>query len=329
MGRAETMALQSKILVLDGGGAYRDSLSAFCRDNGLIGIRPQQPAADSVMAILGSNVDLGGILLYEHHGGKGAGLALGRRVHALRPELPIFLRRDGVPSLAGLGEDDALMFCCAYTLADLGVLKASLASSIFSRFYPNDLVRNITDMSRQALGQLFPHCDVDVQAPWLAVKDRTVYGEMFSLIAIESNWCRGTMMLQAEVDALQDLLAGHPARPAGQPLAADELDGLLGEATNLIWGSFKNRYAGGANAVAGAFHAQVPIIVNQRRRAVSFGSDDPQLCLRYQLRPRGQADAAPLWLVQRFVFNLCWAPDEFTENPTVESLVEAGELELF
>jgi hypothetical protein len=34
-------------------------------------------------------------------------------------------------------------------------------------------------------------------------------------------------------------------------------------------------------------------------------------------------------LYQRFVFNLNWSPDELTENPVVESLFSAGELELF
>ena len=56
---------------------------AFCEDCGLIGIRPRRRSAASVMAILRSNVDLGGILLYENFGGEpGRGVALAR---VLRP----------------------------------------------------------------------------------------------------------------------------------------------------------------------------------------------------------------------------------------------------
>ncbi|POA99453.1 chemotaxis protein CheX [Chromobacterium sinusclupearum] len=316
--------LRTKMLVLDDGQTYSGSLKHFCRDNELICIRPQKAGADNVMAILRSNVDLGGIMLFEHYDGRKAGLELARQIHTARPELPIFLRREQTPSLAGLSERDALRFCCGYTLNDLHILSDALASSIFSRIYPNPLVRGITEMSRDALALLFPRCEVTVQAPFLAVKDRLVYGEMFTLIAIESSWCRGYMMLQAEESPLMALL--EPEGDADPDFR--QLNAALGEATNLIWGSFKNRYAGNG-AQHPALLTQVPIIVNHQRRYISFGSEDPQLCIKYQLRDRDAADGYEVTLVQRFVFNLCWSPDEFQETPSVESLVESGELELF
>ncbi|POZ61892.1 chemotaxis protein CheX [Chromobacterium alticapitis] len=316
--------LRTKMLALEDSQAYVGSLKHFCRDHELICIRPQKAGADSVMNILRSNVDLGGILLFEHYGGRQAGLELARQIHAARPELPIFLRREQTPSLAGLSERDAPRFCCAYTLNDLHILSDALASSIFSRVYPNQLVRGIAEMSRDALAQLFPRCEVTAQSPFLAVKDRLVYGEMFTLIAIESGWCRGYMMLQAEEAPLMALL-----EPAGEA-AMDfrQLNAALGEATNLIWGAFKNRYAGGG-AQNPALLTQVPIIVNHQRRYISFGSEDPQLCIKYQLRERDAADGRHVTLMQRFVFNLCWSPGDFQETPSIESLVESGELELF
>ncbi|OHX17007.1 chemotaxis protein CheX [Chromobacterium sphagni] len=325
MDAATQACLRTKVLVLDDSAVYSGSLKHFCHEHELICIRPQRAGADSVMSILRSNVDLGGIMLFEHYGGKLQGLELARRIQAVRPELPIFYRREQSSSLAGLSERDALMFCCGYALSDLQMLRAALASSIFSRIYPNELVRGIAEMSKSALEMLFLRCEVAVQSPFLAVKDRIVYGEMFTLIAIESSWCRGYMMLQAEEAPLMGLLAPE----AGQGMDFRQLNSALGEATNLIWGSFKNRYAGGANQQSASLLTQVPIIVNHQRRYISFGSDDPQLCIKYQLRDRERADAPGVTLVQRFVFNLCWAPDEFQENPSVESLVESGELELF
>lgn len=103
----------SKMLVLDDAGTYVNSLKAFCEECALLGIRPNVAGNGDVMAVLRANVDLGGILLYENYGGRpGNGLVMAREIHALRPELPIFLRRDAVSSVAGLGERDAAMFRC-------------------------------------------------------------------------------------------------------------------------------------------------------------------------------------------------------------------------
>jgi hypothetical protein len=316
--------LHSKALMLDQHATYAGCLKHFCRDHGLIGIRPPPGVgAAEVMAILRSNVDLGGILLFEHYGGAGQGIALAREIHAARPELPIFLRRDVSASLAGLGERDANMFSCAYTLSDLSALARALDAAIFSRVYPNELVRGLSAMTREALAGWFPDCEVDVQTPYLAVNDRIIYGEMFTLISIESAWCRGYMMLQVEEAPLADLLG------AGTPLDFRDLASRLGEATNLVWGAFRNRYAGIADLPPASLQTQVPIIVNHERRHISFGSDDPQLCFKYLLRRPDSPATQPVSLVQRLVFNLFWAPEAFRENPTVESLVEAGELELF
>lgn len=317
----------SKVLVLDDVEAHFKHLKAFCEECGLVGIRPQQRDAASVMAILRSNVDLGGIMLYEHFGGSaGQGLALAREIHAARPELPIFLRRDVVASMAGLDEKTAAMFRCAYTLADLQQLRSSLEVSIFSRVYPNELVRGITDFTRASLETLFSHCDIDTETPYL-VKDRLIYGEVFTLIAIESDWCRGYMMFQASEEAALELLR-RAGGQEGEHWTFRELNNVLGELTNLAWGSFKNRYVGHENR-SERFQTQVPIIINHQRGFISFGSEDPQLCLKYLLRERHRPEAAPVPIFQRFVFNLNWSPDEFRENPSVESLVDAGELELF
>ncbi|MBS1154473.1 MAG: hypothetical protein H6R07_397 [Proteobacteria bacterium] len=314
----------SKVLVLDDADAHFDSLKAFYEECGLVGIRPQQTGAANVMAILKSNVDLGGIMLYENFGGKG--LELAREIHASRPELPIFLRRDAISSVAGLHEKDAGMFRCAYTLADLQQLRATLDSSIFSRVYPNDLVRGISEFTRNSLQSLFSGCDIDIETPYL-VKDRIIYGEVFTMISIESHWCRGYMMFQTAEEAVLGLIR-RAAGKEGANWTFRELNNVLGELTNLVWGSFKNRYVGHDNGNHN-LQTQVPIIINHRSSYISFGSEDPQLCFKYVLRERNRPDAIPVPIFQRFVFNLNWSPEAFRENPSIETLVESGELELF
>jgi hypothetical protein len=105
------------------------------------------------------------------------------------------------------------------------------------------------------------------------------------------------------------------------------LNALLGELTNLIWGAFKNRFINGASHAA--YAGQVPIVINHLHRYISFGSDNPQLCFQYVLRDPSDSGRI-LKIHQRFVFNLSWSPEDFSENTqTLDALVDSGELELF
>lgn len=321
----DTPLVMSKVLVLDDACEHFERLKQFCDECGLVGIKPNQGNKESVMTILKSNVDLGGILLHENYGAAGQGLALAKSIHTSRPELPIFLRRETAASLADMSAADASVFCAAFTISELDQLKSALDSSIFSRVYPTELVRGITEMTLSSLRTLFKNCSVDVEAPYL-VKDQIIYGEVFSMIAIESNWCRGYMMLQSEEERLLDPLRDAAA---GEVLTFRDLNSVLGEATNLIWGSFKNRYVGDHDNQSGFAQTQVPIIINHQRRYISFGSDDPQLCLKYTLTENNKPGATPVPIFQRFIFNLSWSPDQFAEIPSVEALVDSGELELF
>ena len=323
---SESQPLVSKVLVLDGGSVNSEVLKAICDEYDLVAIRPQQSGTASVMAILESNIDLGGIIIFENYGGERHGIELARLIRDARPELPMFLRRERYASNIGLNEKDAAMFRCAYTFSDLSILRGSLDSSIFNRVYPTPMVRGIADITAATFGSLFRNCDVDLEVPYL-VKDRLIFGEIFTLIAIESHWCRGYMMLQAsEAELLR--LAPLPNGVASSSLAFRELNSLLGEATNMIWGAFKNRYVGSESRPVDS-HIQVPIIVNHEHRFISFGSEDPQLCMKYLISDRNRPLLAPVSIYQRFIFNLTWSPEEMTECPPVESLFEAGELEAF
>ena len=324
----EATQVLSKVLVLDDASQHFEQLKHLCDESRLVGIKPNQAGRDSVMGILKSNVDLSGILLYENYGNEALkGISLAREIHASRPELPIFLRRDGASNLGGLSASDASIFCGAFSLSDASQFHALVESSIFSRVYPTDLVRGITEMTLSSLQTLFRNCSVEVEAPYL-VKDRIIYGEVFSMIGIESNWCRGYMMLQSEEARLLQIMQLNDDA-SGRELTFRDLNSVLGEATNLIWGSFKNRYVGDGDNMSGLAQTQVPIIINHQRRYISFGSEDPQLCLKYNLKASGTPNAEPVPIYQRFVFNLSWSPDQFSENPSVESLVDSGELELF
>lgn len=323
---SDKTTLVSKVLVLDSDAGCYDRIKAFCDDNNLVGLKVQ---ADNIMAVLKSNVDLGGILLSENFSESAfGGISLAREIHAARPELPLFLRREKAGILYDLPEVDRKAFVTAYTIDGIVELRGVIDECIFSLVYPNALVRGITEISKSALESQFKGMTIEIETPYI-VRDRLIFGEIFTLIPIESSWCRGYMTIQAEEASLLQLVKADRTYMA--PSDGDDfrnLNAILGETTNLIWGAFKNRYVD-ANISHGHL-AQVPIVINHLHRYISFGSTNPQLCFKCTLTDKNDSTALPVVMYQRFVFNLSWSPEDFTENQTsVGDLVDSGELELF
>jgi hypothetical protein len=320
----EDAELVSKVLILDESADCLLRIKAFCDANNLVSLRAQ---SESVMAVLRSNVDLGAIFLAEDYGAEGfVGLSLAREIHDVRPELPIFLRRAELGSLDDLSALDRGLFSKAYTISGIEALAPVISECIFCQVYPNGLVRGITEITRLALESQFKGVEVSTEAPYI-VRDRIIYGELFTLIPLESNWCRGYMMLQTQEQPLVGFVESDKTHIVADAVSFRDINHVLGEVTNLIWGAFKNRFVA-YEALEGRL-SQVPIVVNHLHRYISFGSEDPQLCFKYTLSdPLGVSQ--PLVIYQRFVFNLSWSPEKFKENETlVEDLFDSGELEIF
>jgi CheY-specific phosphatase CheX len=325
-GTAEAMeAIVSKVLILEEREAERAHIRAFCIAHQLVPLRAQ---VDSVLAVLKSNLDLGAIFLANHFAGDPrGGLLMARRIHAVRPELPIYLRCGSRAEIDAMSDADARCVSASYTLETIDSLGEEIARTLFNLRYPSALVRGIGEITRAALCSQFNGLEIDVERPYV-VKDRLIYGEISTLIPIEGSWCRGYMMLQAdELDLMQTVRAEHTHIQASGAADFRNLNALLGELTNLIWGAFKNRFINGASHAA--YAGQVPIVINHLHRYISFGSDNPQLCFQYVLRDPSDSGRI-LKIHQRFVFNLSWSPEDFSENTqTLDALVDSGELELF
>lgn len=190
--------------------------------------------------------------------------------------------------------------------------------------YPEALVSGIIDITQGVFRGLFGEIDIVCEPPTV-LRDRIIFGEVFSLIPLESAWCRGYMMMQAEQVPFMTLLenTGSCEGQAG----FRELNGMLGEMTNLIWGAFKNRYMGDPSKIDRS-QVQVPLLINHKRKYISFGTDNPQLAFVYKLTDT--ASGQSITLHQHFVFSLNWSPEDFREAAqAVVAPVETGALELF
>jgi len=310
----------SKVLVLDNSTEHAPLIKGFCDQNGLVPLRVRD---GSVMSVLQTNIDLGGILYSDTYGSSPEQTTeIAARIHAARPELPIIIRRNGAATLDDLPEHARRIYCAAYAANDLSALRKVLDEYIFCVMYPNALLRGIAEITETVLKAQCATLRVAMDTPYI-VRDRVVFGEMFSLIQLESAWCRGYMMLQAQEEPLMRVMGKEPGTAAN----FREINDLLSETTNLIWGAFKNRYLGDSRGMA-TTQVQVPLIVNHKQKYISFGSENPQLCFRFNLSNPKRECATPLYA--RYVFNLSWSPDDFREIPQdITGLVDSGELELF
>jgi hypothetical protein len=316
----------SKVLVLDDCPTHKEALKRFCDENNLVGVKVGK---NRLQSVLRSNIDLGAVLFAENYGGSPeASAELAIRINAVRPELPIIMRRDSDPSMDGLPESLRRVVCAAYVAHDMAPLRRVIDEYIFSLHYPSPLVRGIAEMTQAILGDVFKDLSITCDTPYI-VRDHIIFGEVFSLIPLESAWCRGYMMMQAEEAPILELLDRHRMVDSAPDGEADfrDLNSVLGEVTNLVWGSFKNRYVGDADASRRS-EVQVPLLVNHKHKYISFGSGNPQLCFMYWLRDPQSGRAVRLH--QRFVFSLNWSPEDFREvSGDVGAMVEAGELDLF
>ena len=326
----DTTPLVSKVFVLDNSPEYFDQIKQFCDQNGLIGLKV---SFANIMSILSSNVDLGAILLAENYcDSLSDTIGLAQQIHTARPELPIVLRRTSAADLDDLPEKQRKLFCATYTIEDMSPLRKVIDEYIFSLVYPNALVRGISEITVRTLENLstlenqFKHLKVSAETPHI-VRDRIIFGEVFSLIPLESSWCRGYMMLQTEEGAILDVLGVDELNGDENPVTFRTVNNILAEMTNLIWGAFKTHFIAMDDPGASST-SEVPIVVNHQHKYISFGSENPQLCFKYILENEDKGYLIPIY--QWFVFNLYWSPEDFKEiKASLDDFVESGELELF
>ncbi len=312
----------SKVLVLDDSETHSDAIRQFCDEHHLVGLKAPR---NRLLKVLRSNIDLGAVLLAADYGGSAEeAAAVASQIDALRPELPIIVRRADGAAEDALPEAIRRVSCASFALPDLEPLRRAVDEYLFTLAYPNALVRGIEEITESRLGTIFRGMTIECETPCI-VRDQIIYGEVFSLIALESAWCRGYMMMQADEQPMLDFVSAmHP-----DERAADfrDLNGVLGELTNLVWGAFKDRFLGNG-ALPSASNVQVPLLINHKHKYISFGSKNPQLCFKYRVTE--EASGRTVTIHQRFVFSLQWSPESFDDHAqAVGEMVEAGELDWF
>ncbi len=320
---SSTPEVVSKVLVYEHEKTAANALKEFFDKNHLVGYSVTK---DKIIRILKCSVDLGAVFIAEKDARGNSNIELALEIHKARPELPIFFRRELTNVIDDFPEALQKIFAGAYMKHDVVRLKELVDMFLFTRHYPVEFVNAIKDMSLAVFKSVFKDSVLVVEPPYI-VKDKIIYGELFSLMPLESPWCRGYMMLQTEESNILDVIKAK--KTSLNPMEANfrHVNAVLGEVSNMIWGRFKTEYGHSGNT--SKHRVEVPIIINHARKYISFGSDDPQLCFKYSLFITG-TKVIPIEIYQKFVFSLDWAPEKYSEGQKkVDALVSNGELELF
>lgn len=322
----QNQTLVSKVLVLEGEPMVGGVLKVFFLENHLIGLRA---TASNIFDILESNIDLGAILISEDPIADGVNsLALSKKIHHSRPDLPIFLRRFEKETLDDIPYEYRDIFTGAFCVSQLQALKNLVQDHLFADFYPPELVSGIQLVARDCIEANFKEISIEQEPPFL-VHDN-IMREFNSLIALESKWCRGYLMLQVSEGSVGDYISNGKTSIPATGVASKDCSELITHLTNEIWGAINRKFIGYDNKVdENALRIQVPIYINPDERYVSFGTTKPQLCYHFRIADEHQ-NFSGLEITLKLVFNLGWSPENFElAEQAVEEFIESGELELF
>jgi len=316
----------SKILLCNSDSEGVQILEGFCDEHNLLAFSVTEPY--TLPMVLESNIGLGAILLSEDFGGSEEWVKAAEEIKRKRPELPIFfcLSRtnpsDELPDIVNT-------FTGMFELESLNELVELVNKHLITTWYPEPFVRRIQEITTSTLSKQFSFTDVDCDLTYVAM-DQLTHDKLLSVIPIDSDWCRGFMMLQVDkVPVNQAVLGGRTFMRE-----TDSSDGfraasqILGEITNQSWGALKNEFFPTKSSISAG--SQVPIIMNFDLDHISYGtSAPPQLCFDYSIIHR-DGMLPDFSFYQKFIFNLTWAPELYDEELRAANEVQGtGEIELF
>lgn len=303
----------SYIIVHDKDIEAQSAIKSFCQKNKLIDIKGSR---SNFIDLLGKNINLGAIFISENPDDGGEGVELGQSIHLLRPEVPIFLRTLNAQNAANISEESRSAFAGIYQLDNIMELQKYIDRYIFSDDYPNHLIRTIQTHTIEAIESQLVGFSVSTESPCI-VNDRLIYGDLHSAIPLESNWCKGHMMVQVDQDDLGLLLKkGRTVLGFMGHVEFRDINTWLAETTNLIWGSLKSRLLSAVKSDGPISDVQLPVITNQREKYISFGTERPHLSIKYILTDTS-GELENVHMYQKLIFNITWAPELATEEQIV------------
>ncbi|OQY31872.1 MAG: hypothetical protein B6241_12890 [Spirochaetaceae bacterium 4572_59] len=317
----EKVDLKSKVLTFDTDISILPKLKHIFDENNISGMRSIADP-EVVDVILNKNIHLGALFLNNRNDY----ILLAERLKHERPELPLFLRLENIEEEADIPAEKTQLFDGTFHITEKEKLSAMLKSHIFIRDYPSEMIRQIREFSVNGIKSMINGMNIYAPAPTV-IRDKIIYGEIMSLIPVNTSWCKGYMMVQADIEELHQILIQTGKNPHLSEDAEVEIPPLISELTNLMWGGFKTVFIKDGFFDESGPDIQVPIIINHKQKYISFGGDIPQLCFEYHLQDKLSLNRGTK-IIQKFIFNLNWNP-ELVDEFDFSTMIQDGSIELF
>lgn len=311
-----------KVLVFENDEEHVQTLKEIFKESHLVAFKPK-----NIIEALQSDADFGGIFLCQtwmesdpdYFGGTL------KKIRELRADIPIFFRLNDTK--VPLSQAEQTFCTLIYDKTDQEILKTNIEKYLFHWEYPSSFINGVKELTQCSLESMTKNLSIQWDMPYL-LKDHGSNADMQSIIYLESTWCRGYMMLQANKQDLIALIKNQNTYQSAEDISNKSVNSFLSEMTNTIWGEFRIRFIPEEEMQVDTFSkTEIPIIVNYKEDYTSFGAGMNQLCIQYQLKDTAGA-IAPVIVHQKFIFNLAWKPEKFVEPPEVfDELLEQGSIE--
>lgn len=317
--------LASKILAYDNDETRRNNLKAFCQDFNLNGVCFTH--METLIETLEARINVGAVIMCDEGEGSAAQIS---RINLKHPEIPVFVSCEEPEKYAGFRPESDICVVRFFKHGDFSQLDELISAHLFNRVYPDGLVERMQEIVSTGIKSAFNGVNV-IQDKSFMASDKRIFGERFELISIRSNWCEGVMMIQSQgTDVERMIRAGRTSFPSDDGDVKHHVEDLLRELLNYTWGGFKAKFVPPSYS-GRPTNIEVPISINMDDQYISFGVTDPLLCFKFVVEngDTSRDGFEPFVIFLKFSFHLYWQPDTFQENPEMEELSDAGELEFF
>lgn len=316
--------LQTKILVYDSNPAVLENLK---RLSGAEGINIYQPIEFDILEFLANpniiNTDVGAVFLTDEMDENGlSGFHIAKKIYQQRIALPLFLRMTNSEQNNLAQIDEGHYFSGAYSLNSAGSLEALLRYYLFSAQYPLEFVKKFQQIGLEVLSSMISGIHLEAATPFL-VKDFLLTNNISSLMPVTLSCGKGYVLIQALHQCIEFIFKNGYCTFNTSQYNQTDFDQFLSECVNLMCGRLKSYFARDLDFLNLTDYSQIPVVINNQRNDVSFGSTRPQLCLRYYLNHNSKIEPECNYIDIKLVFNVRWSNVEMHNN-----VQASGNLEL-
>ncbi len=215
-----------------------------------------------------------------------------------------------------------------YNLNQLENLKSDADKYLYSAYFPPMLIESLSKAGVSAIESMFKGVKAKSCQPIL-VNDHIINTEMTCLLPVNLEFTNGYLALLMR-DDIAKLSSASKLSGMKKYDCVNYSDHVIRELMNLFWGIFKYDVSSRFKVKKNKYPINLPIVVGHHGHYINFGSNIPQIILRYFLSVNDPS--TDVFLMEfKAIFNQRMNPQDFQFDSEygVQRHIDSGDLELF